>query len=75
MKPGVYRHYKDRLYLVIDSVTHTETGEELVIYRALYGERRLWARPAQMFLDNVTLGQSLVSRFTYVSGTEEANAT
>ena len=47
--PGTYRHYKGNLYEVIDVARHAETEEQLVVYRALYGERGLWVRPLAMF--------------------------
>ncbi len=50
---GVYRHYKGDYYIVEDVATHSETGEKLVIYRALYGESQLYARPYDMFLEEV----------------------
>lgn len=50
---GVYRHFKGNLYYVEDVAEHTETGEPLVVYRALYGERKLYARPLSMFLSPV----------------------
>lgn len=50
---AIYRHYKGDLYLVEDIATHTETGERMVIYRALYGDYRLWCRPYDMFLEEL----------------------
>jgi hypothetical protein len=66
IRRGVYQHYKRRLYSVIGCATQTETGEELVIYRALYGERQLFARPKSMFLETVTVEGLEVARFEYV---------
>jgi hypothetical protein len=62
--PGLYRHYKGNLYEVIDTVRHSETLEPMTLYRALYGERGLWVRPAAMFLENVELDGSVQPRFT-----------
>ena len=50
---GVYRHFKGDYYLVEDVARHSETGEELVIYRKLYGDGALWARPKELFLSAV----------------------
>lgn len=49
----VYRHFKGDYYLVEDVAHHSETGEPLVIYRKLYGDGGLWARPLDMFLAEV----------------------
>ena len=64
IKPGRYRHYKGRDYDVIGIARHSETEESLVVYRALYGERGLWVRPAAMFLDTVTVDGRSVPRFS-----------
>lgn len=55
---GIYRHYKGDYYIVEDIATHSETGEELVIYRGLYngekfGQHHLCARPKEMFLSRI----------------------
>ncbi len=51
--PGIYKHYKGGLYEVFGVAIHSETEEELVVYRSLYGTYRLNVRPKAMFLDEV----------------------
>ncbi len=63
MKPGRYRHYKGKDYEVLGVARHSETEEEYVVYRQLYGEGGLWIRPLGMFLESVTIGETVVPRF------------
>ena len=50
---GIYRHFKGNYYLVEDVAKDSETGQEMVIYRQLYGDGSLWVRPKEMFLSKV----------------------
>ncbi len=50
---GIYRHFKGRYYIVEGLAQHSETCEQLVVYRQLYGEGGLWVRPLEMFLERV----------------------
>ncbi|HAH46788.1 MAG TPA: DUF1653 domain-containing protein, partial [Planctomycetaceae bacterium] len=63
MQTGLYRHYKGNNYTVIGVARHSETDEELVVYRPEYGERRLWVRPKAMFLESVEVDGEPVPRF------------
>jgi len=71
IKPGIYRHYKGKDYEVIDTVTHSETMEALVLYRTLYGEYDLWVRPYDMFTESITLNGKSVQRFQWMKNTPE----
>ncbi len=64
---GRYRHYKGKEYEVLGCAKHTETEEELVVYRALYGEYGLWVRPKDMFLEQVMVQGKLEPRFTLLA--------
>jgi hypothetical protein len=64
--PGRYRHYKGQEYVVIGVARHSETEEELVVYRQDYGDRGLWVRPAAMFLETVNVDGAPAARFTFV---------
>ncbi|MCO4837223.1 MAG: DUF1653 domain-containing protein [Oceanospirillaceae bacterium] len=65
IKAGLYQHYKGAQYQVIDIVRHSETEEELVLYRALYGAKGLWVRPLAMFTESVLMDGKQVPRFAY----------
>ena len=63
---GRYRHYKGNEYTVLGVARHSETLEEMVVYRALYGEGGLWVRPAAMWTETVERDGVSYQRFTYV---------
>jgi hypothetical protein len=66
IRPGRYRHYKGKEYTVIGVARHSETEEELVVYRQEYGDHGLWVRPKDMFLETVEVGGQAVPRFEYL---------
>ncbi len=63
---GIYRHFKGNEYEVIGTAMHTETREELVVYRALYGERQMWVRPLKMFQENIDKDGYKGPRFLWI---------
>ncbi len=66
IKPGRYRHFKGNEYEVLCLATHSETLEPMVVYRALYGERGVWVRPASMWNETVERDGKTHRRFTYI---------
>ena len=66
IKPGRYRHFKGNEYEVIGLARHSETQEEMVVYRALYGGFGLWVRPARMWNETVERDGKTFRRFTYI---------
>lgn len=66
--PGLYRHYKGLMYEVVGTVRHSETLEPMTLYRALYGEKGLWVRPAAMFNEEVDINGARQPRFTRQAG-------
>jgi len=67
VEPGRYRHYKGNEYTVIGVALHSESQEELVVYRQEYGEHGLWVRPKLMFLETVEFNSQQVPRFQRVA--------
>lgn len=63
---GKYRHFKGNMYEVVDIARHSETMEEMVIYRALYGEGGLWVRPLAMWNETVERDGNTFKRFEKV---------
>ena len=67
IKAGKYRHFKGNEYQVLGTVRHSETEEELVLYRTLYGDYSLWVRPVAMFFDAKEVAGKMVPRFEFIS--------
>jgi len=63
---GVYRHYKGNQYEVIGFAKHSETLEDMVVYRTLYGERGTWVRPLSMWQTPIEVDGKTVKRFEYI---------
>lgn len=70
LKRGIYRHYKGGEYELLAIATHSETLEKMVVYRALYGEKDFWVRPAAMWNETVQVGGVYMRRFSYVGPAE-----
>ena len=66
IKPGRYRHYKGGEYEVLGLARHSETEEEFVVYRQLYGAGEWWIRPKEMFAENVIIDGRAVPRFQFL---------
>ena len=71
IKPGRYRHFKGKEYEIIGVAKHSETEEEMVVYRQLYGEHGLWVRPASMWEEKVERDGKTFTRFTYIGDEED----
>ncbi len=66
IEKGIYKHFKGNMYEVVDIAKHSETLEEMVVYRALYGEGGLWVRPSVMWEEEVLHNGEKVKRFTKI---------
>lgn len=71
MKKGKYKHFKGNIYEVIAIATHSETGEELVVYKALYESEKtkhgqIWARPKKMFEETIEIDGKQIKRFQLI---------
>lgn len=66
LEKGIYKHFKGNKYKLIDVAKHSETLEEMVVYKALYGDGGVWVRPASMWDEEVEFEGRKVKRFTYL---------
>ncbi len=66
LRIGTYRHYKGKEYELLGIAQNSETLEEFVVYRALYGDHQLWIRPKAMFFERIQKDGKEISRFEYV---------
>lgn len=63
VRPDIYRHFKGNRYELLYVATHSETGEKMVVYRALYGEGGIWVRPLSMWSETVERDGKTYTRF------------
>ena len=70
IKAGRYRHFKGNEYEVLYLAKHSETLEPMVVYRALYGDRGVWVRPALMWNETVERDGKTYRRFTFIGEQE-----
>ncbi|CAH0989978.1 hypothetical protein SIN8267_00055 [Sinobacterium norvegicum] len=66
VKKGIYKHYKGAYYQVEGVARHSESEEQLVVYRPMYGDRALWVRPLSMFVETLSTDKGVFARFSYV---------
>lgn len=66
MQKGIYEHYKGNKYELLYIAKHAETLEQMVVYKALYGEGEIWVRPLSMWNEQVEVGGKSVPRFRLI---------
>lgn len=69
---GIYRHYKGKDYQVFQVANHSETLEQFVVYRCLYGDYSWWVRPLSMFTETVTIAGETLPRFQFIKAVDSA---
>lgn len=71
IKPGIYKHFKGNEYEVLYTAKNSETTEEMVVYRALYGDGDIWVRPASMWDEEVERDGVKYKRFVFLRSNEK----
>jgi hypothetical protein len=71
MQLGRYRHYKGNDYVVLGLARHSETEEELVVYRQDYGDQSWWVRPKAMFFETIEIDGRRVERFRHIGPADD----
>lgn len=66
LRTGIYEHFKGNRYEVIGVARHSETLEEMVVYKKLYGDGGMWVRPLAMFLEEIEVDGKKVPRFKLI---------
>ena len=66
IQKGKYRHYKGKYYEVIDIARHSETLEEMVVYKAMYGDFGTWVRPLKIFIEDIEVNGNIQKRFELI---------
>lgn len=66
IRTGIYQHFKGQKYEVLDVATHSETGEQYVVYKALYGDFGTWIRPLKMFTETIEKDGKVFLRFAFI---------
>jgi hypothetical protein len=74
LENGIYKHYKGNLYEVLGVARHSETEEEHVVYKTLYGDYSMWVRPLEMFVEKIEIDGESVARFEFVEPAAEPRA-
>lgn len=72
IRKGIYRHFKGQRYELIELAKHSETGEEYVVYRALYGDHGVWIRPLTMFTETLERDGQVLQRFTLTEESDQS---
>lgn len=72
IEKGLYKHFKGQFYFVLEIAKHSETEQEMVVYRTMYGEQSVWVRPLDMFDETITRDGQTFKRFAPASAEEKA---